>query len=87
MENLLNQLKTKLQASGQDPENYLKGLQHNRAINYWEYVQVDTLLSLQNPRTNFKDETIFIVYHQITELVLGLIRHEAQNCLPKKSIA
>ncbi|MCF8255563.1 MAG: tryptophan 2,3-dioxygenase [Bacteroidia bacterium] len=79
MENLLNQLKTKLQASGQDPENYLKGLQHNRAINYWEYVQVDTLLSLQNPRTNFKDETIFIVYHQITELVLGLIKHELEQ--------
>jgi tryptophan 2,3-dioxygenase len=79
MEKLLNQLKTKLQASGQDPENYLKGLQHNRAINYWEYVQVDTLLSLQNPRTNFKDETIFIVYHQTTELVLGLIKHELEQ--------
>ncbi|OYU96429.1 MAG: tryptophan 2,3-dioxygenase [Bacteroidetes bacterium B1(2017)] len=76
MENLLNQLKNKLQSSGQDPENYLKGLQYNRPINYWDYVQVDTLLSLQNPRTEFKDETIFIVYHQITELVLNLIKHE-----------
>jgi tryptophan 2,3-dioxygenase len=76
MENLLNTLQNKLQDSGQDPENYLKGLVHNQAINYWDYIRVDTLLSLQNPRTHFKDETIFIVYHQITELVLNLIRHE-----------
>ncbi|MBP7510546.1 MAG: tryptophan 2,3-dioxygenase [Bacteroidia bacterium] len=82
MENIINDIKTKLQSSGQDPENYLKGLKHNRAINYWDYIQVDTLLSLQNPRTEFKDETIFIMYHQITELVLKLIRHELdQLCL------
>jgi len=82
MESLINDIKAKLQANGQDPENYLRGLKHNRAINYWEYIQVDTLLSLQNPRTNFKDETIFIMYHQITELVLKLIRHELdQLCL------
>lgn len=82
MENLLNNLQNKLQESGQDPENYLKGLVHNQAINYWDYIRVDTLLSLQNPRTHFKDETIFIVYHQITELVLKLIRHEMEQlCL------
>ncbi len=82
MESLINDIKAKLQANGQDPENYLRGLKHNRAINYWEYIQVDTLLSLQNPRTDFKDETIFIMYHQITELVLKLIRHELdQLCL------
>jgi tryptophan 2,3-dioxygenase len=82
MENILQEIKDKLIANGQDPENYLKGLKHNRAINYWEYVMVDTLLTLQNPRTDFKDETIFIVYHQITELVLKLIRHELdQLCL------
>lgn len=82
MENILEEIKEKLIANGQDPENYLRGLKHNRAINYWEYVMVDTLLTLQNPRTDFKDETIFIVYHQITELVLKLIRHELdQLCL------
>lgn len=82
MENILQEIKDKLIANGQDPENYLRGLKHNRAINYWEYVMVDTLLTLQNPRTDFKDETIFIVYHQITELVLKLIRHELEQlCL------
>jgi tryptophan 2,3-dioxygenase len=82
MEDILQEIKDKLIANGQDPENYLRGLKHNRAINYWEYVMVDTLLTLQNPRTDFKDETIFIVYHQITELVLKLIRHELEQlCL------
>ena len=82
MDNILQEIKDKLIANGQDPENYLRGLKHNRAINYWEYVMVDTLLTLQNPRTDFKDETIFIVYHQITELVLKLIRHELEQlCL------
>lgn len=79
MENILNELRDQLVARGQDPDNYLRGLKHNRAINYWDYVMVDTLLSLQHPRTHFKDETIFIVYHQITELVLKLIRHELEQ--------
>jgi len=39
-------------------------------------VQVDTLLSLQKPRTKFPDEKIFIVYHQITELYFNLCLHE-----------
>lgn len=79
MENLINEIKQKLEKTGQDPQNYLQGIKHNRAINYWDYIQVETLLSLQNPRTEFKDETIFIMYHQITELVLKLIRHELEQ--------
>jgi len=39
-------------------------------------VQVDTLLSLQHPRTKFPDEKIFILYHQITELYFNLCLHE-----------
>jgi tryptophan 2,3-dioxygenase len=37
---------------------------------------VDALLSLQKPKTDFPDEKIFIVYHQITELYFSLIEHE-----------
>lgn len=34
---------------------------------------LDTLLSLQNPKTPLPDEEIFIIYHQITELFFKLV--------------
>ncbi len=76
---LLQQIEQKYRALGQNPETYLQGLLLSKPMNYWDYVHVDTLLSLQQPRTDFKDETIFIIYHQITELVLKLIRHELEQ--------
>jgi len=76
MENILEKLNKKYTDMNQDPNIYLTGLYHAKAITYWDYIQVETLLSLQRPRTNFPDEEIFIMYHQITELVLKLIRHE-----------
>ena len=64
---------------GVDPITSLKGATISKPINYWEYIHLDTLLSLQKPKTNFQDEYIFIVYHQITELVLRLIVHELEQ--------
>ncbi|MBC8156512.1 MAG: tryptophan 2,3-dioxygenase, partial [Bacteroidetes bacterium] len=48
-------------------------------LTYWDYIHLDTLLSLQNPRTAYPDELIFITYHQLTELHFKLIRHEIQQ--------
>lgn len=79
MHDLLEQIEQKYHALGQNPETYLQGLLLSKPVNYWDYIQVDTLLSLQKTRTDFTDETIFIVYHQITELVLKLIRHELEQ--------
>lgn len=76
IDKLIEQIQNKYNEKGQDAEVFLKGLLHSKPINYWDYIETDTLLSLQKPKTNFSDEYIFIVYHQITELVLGLIRHE-----------
>ena len=59
--------------------NYLAGLLQAKPINYWDYIEVDTLLSLQKTRTDFKDEKIFIMYHQVTELVLGMMKHELEQ--------
>jgi tryptophan 2,3-dioxygenase len=42
------------------------------SVKYWDYIEVDTLLSLQKPKTPFPDEVIFITYHQITELYFKL---------------
>jgi len=76
-------LKQKYEDLGENPENYLKGLYHAKPITYWDYVEVDTLLSLQKPRTEFKDETVFIIYHQVTELVLKLMIHEIKQIVFK----
>lgn len=76
---LIKQLDEKYKASGQDLKAYLEGLLHANYLNYWDYVEVDTLLSLQKPRTPIKDEMIFIVYHQITELYFKLTLHEMEQ--------
>jgi tryptophan 2,3-dioxygenase len=76
---LINKITEKYENLGENPETYFKGLLHAKPINYWDYIEVDTLLSLQKPRTNFKDEEIFIMYHQVTELFLKLTLHEIKQ--------
>jgi len=76
---LLKQLEAKYLALGEDPNTYLKGLLYSKPTNYWDYIEVDTLLSLQKPKTEFEDETVFIIYHQITELTLKLMIHEVKQ--------
>lgn len=80
-EELISRLETKYQDLGENPETYLKGLFHAKPLNYWDYIEVDTLLSLQKPRTDFKDEEIFIMYHQVTELVLKMMVHEIKQLI------
>ncbi|MEL7148794.1 MAG: tryptophan 2,3-dioxygenase family protein, partial [Bacteroidota bacterium] len=72
----LKKLSDKYDAMGQDLSSYLDGLLYSDYLTYWDYIHLDTLLSLQTPRTSFPDEKIFIVYHQITELYFQLILHE-----------
>ncbi|MBT8184037.1 MAG: tryptophan 2,3-dioxygenase [Eudoraea sp.] len=76
----------KYEALGENPETYLEGLLHAKPLTYWDYVEVNTLLSLQRPRTHFKDETIFIMYHQITELVLKMMRHELEQIVEESRL-
>ncbi|MCZ8284406.1 MAG: tryptophan 2,3-dioxygenase family protein, partial [Bacteroidia bacterium] len=83
---IIHQIEEKYKKLGENPETYLKGLLQAKPINYWDYVEVDTLLSLQKPRTNFKDEEIFIMYHQVTELFLKLMIHEIKQIVYTDSI-
>ena len=46
---IVKAIEEKYKNMGQDPNTYLKGLLHSKLINYWDYVEVDTLLSLQKP--------------------------------------
>ena len=76
IEEKIEKLKKKYTASGQDLGAYLDGLIYSDYLTYWDYIHLDTLLSLQNPKTNLPDEKIFIMYHQITELYFKLSLHE-----------
>src|ERR1044072_7726466 len=82
--NLIAKLKTKYEVNSQDFKAYLEGLVYQEYASYWDYIMVDTLLSLQKPRTNIKDESIFIMYHQITELYFKLCLHEIQQLAERK---
>ena len=68
----VEKLDLKYASIGQDLSSYLDGLLFANPLHYWDYVNVDTLLSLQHPKTDFPDEQIFIIYHQITELYFKL---------------
>lgn len=83
---LLNSIEAKYAGLDENPETYFKGLLHAKPITYWDYVEVDTLLSLQKPRTNFKDEEIFIMYHQVTELLLKLMIHEIKQIVDDRTL-
>ncbi|APQ17116.1 tryptophan 2,3-dioxygenase family protein [Maribacter hydrothermalis] len=85
IESQISKLEEKYKDSGQDLSSYLDGLLHQRYLTYWDYIHLDTLLSLQIPRTHFPDEEIFIMYHQITELYFKLILHEQKQLVDDKS--
>lgn len=85
-QDILKKIKEKYEAQGEDPNVYLKGLLHQKPVNYWEYIDVETLLSLQRTKTGYHDETVFIVYHQITELVLKLMIHELKVLTGEKTL-
>ncbi|HOS47201.1 MAG TPA: tryptophan 2,3-dioxygenase family protein [Bacteroidia bacterium] len=72
----IKQLEEKFNAMGQDLSSYLDGLLYADYLTYWDYIHLDTLLSLQSPKTKFPDEEVFIMYHQITELYFKLSIHE-----------
>ena len=86
MSDLLNSIDEKYKALGHDSTVFLKGLLHSKPLDYWDYIQVDTLLTLQKPKTEFPDEYIFVVYHQITELLLALVKHEITQIVEAENI-
>ena len=57
-EELLNLLKDKYLQSGDDLNTHLEGLLHAKPVTYWDYIQVNSILSAQTPRTNEPDEVV-----------------------------
>jgi tryptophan 2,3-dioxygenase len=84
---LLEKLNQKYASIGENLTSYLEGLLHTDVTTYWDYIQLDTLLTLQKPKTNFPDETIFIMYHQITELYFKLALREFEQIGQKQDLS
>ncbi|WZL87627.1 tryptophan 2,3-dioxygenase family protein [Salinimicrobium sp. 3283s] len=82
----VRQLEEKFRNSGQDLGSYLDGLLYDKYLTYWDYIELDTLLSLQKPKTHFPDEEIFIGYHQITEIYFKLVLHEMKQLVEARDL-
>ncbi len=73
---LLNKIDQKFESINQKPETHLEGLLWSKPITYWDYIHTDALLSLQTQRTTLPDEMVFIMYHQINELLFKMMLWE-----------
>ncbi len=82
----LEKLDRKYEVMGQDMQSYLDGLLYADYLTYWDYIHLDTLLSLQSPKTRIPDERIFIMYHQITELNFRLILDAFERLLVEETV-
>jgi tryptophan 2,3-dioxygenase len=76
---ILNQIDSKFEAINQKTDTQLEGLLWSKPITYWDYIQTDALLSLQRQRTTLPDEMVFIMYHQVNELIFKMILWEMQQ--------
>lgn len=83
---LLEKINEKYKAIGQDPEVHLEGLLWSKPMNYWDYIQTDALLGLQTQRTTLPDEMVFIMYHQINELIFKMILWEIEQVAKNKEL-
>ena len=86
-EELLNRIDDKFRAIDQNPEVHLEGLVWAKPITYWEYIQTEALLGLQNQRTTLPDEMVFIMYHQINELLFKMIIWEMEQVTGKEDLS
>ena len=85
-EKLLKQLEKKYTEIDQDMETHLEGLIYSEPMTYWDYIQTDALLNLQIQRTTLPDEMVFIMYHQLNELLFKMILWEIRQVSHHKKI-
>lgn len=78
-EELLEALEQKFNAINQKTDTHLEGLLWSKPITYWDYIQTDALLNLQTQRTVLPDEMVFIMYHQVNELLFKMILWETEQ--------
>jgi tryptophan 2,3-dioxygenase len=75
-QSILDRITEKYVKMDQNPDTHLEGLVHSNPITYWDYILPEALLGLQIQRTTEPDEMVFIMYHQINELLFKMILWE-----------
>jgi tryptophan 2,3-dioxygenase len=73
---ILKAIEEKYDKLGVPLDAMLEGVLWSTPITYWDYIQTDALLGLQIPRTTQPDEMVFIMYHQVNELLFKMILWE-----------
>ncbi|CAM1347770.1 MULTISPECIES: tryptophan 2,3-dioxygenase family protein [Tenacibaculum] len=85
-EEILKAIEEKYDKLGVPVEAMLEGLLWSEPITYWDYIQTDALLGLQIPRTTLPDEMVFIMYHQVNELLFKMILWEIDQVAKAEEI-
>lgn len=75
-EKIIERINQKYVDIDQNPDVHLEGLVWANPITYWDYILPDALLNLQIKRTTQPDEMVFIMYHQINELLFKMVLWE-----------
>ncbi|AOZ99275.1 MULTISPECIES: tryptophan 2,3-dioxygenase family protein [Flavobacterium] len=70
---ILKQIEQKYASIDQKTDTQLEGLLWSKPVTYWDYIHTDVLLNLQTQRTVLPDEMVFILYHQINELIFKMV--------------
>lgn len=86
IQKIIDALDDKYEKIDQDLDDHLEGLLQSKPITYWDYIHTDALLSLQAPRTNFPDENVFIMYHQVNELLFKMVLWEIEQVSHHKAL-
>lgn len=86
-EDILKSIEDKYEKLGVPVEAMLEGLLWSKPITYWDYIQTDALLGLQIPRTTQPDEMVFIMYHQVNELLFKMILWEIDQVAKSTEIS
>ena len=85
-ENLIDKLEEKFKKIDQKTDTHLEGLLWAKPITYWDYINTDALLNLQIQRTTLPDEMVFIMYHQVNELLFKMILWEIDQISENENI-
>ena len=84
---LLKAIEEKYKKLGVPLDSILEGLLWSTPITYWDYIQTDALLGLQIPRTDQPDEMVFIMYHQVNELLFKMVLWEIDQVAQSDKIS
>jgi len=84
---LLKAIEDKYKKLGVPLDSMLEGLLWSTPITYWDYIQTDALLGLQIPRTDQPDEMVFIMYHQVNELLFKMILWEIDQVAKTEEVS